>query len=160
MEKQYLTIMEDSLRRKEEILDEIIQKNKEQTALLNDSDMKWEDFDENANRKMELIEEMQRLDDGFEELFERVRSELDSPDGRKKYADSIKAMQQRISAITEKSMSIQAQEARNKQLVEQYFSKAREKIRSGRTSSKAAMDYYKNMSQTSFAQSHFLDSKK
>lgn len=160
MEKQYLSIMEQSLEKKIEVLDRIIIKNQEQTALLNDPDMKWEDFDDNANRKMELIEEMERLDEGFEDLFERVKEEIQSPGGKEKHAAIIVHMQELIQQITERSVSIQAQEARNKTLVEQYFQRSREMIRKGRTSSKAAMDYYKSMSQTSFSQPHFLDNKK
>ncbi len=160
MGKQYLSIMEQSLQKKIGILDQIITKNMEQTEILKDPNMKWEDFDENANRKMELIEEMQKLDEGFEDLFERVREELQSPDGKEKHAQVIASMQSLIQQITEKSVSIQAQEARNKTMVEQYFKSTRENIRMGRTSSKAAMDYYKSMSQSSFLQAQFLDSKK
>ena len=159
MEKQYLSIMKQSLEKKIVILDEIITKNEEQNVLLNDPNMKWEDFDENANRKMELIEEIDKLDEGFEDLFARVKEELDSPGGREEHAKEIRSMQELIRRITEKSTSIQAQELRNKALVEQYFQQSRERIRKGRTSSKAAMDYYKSMSQASFSQPHFLDNK-
>ena len=160
MEKQYLSIMEQSLEKKVEILDRIITKNQEQNDLLNDPNMKWEDFDDNANHKMELIEEIDKLDEGFEDLFERVKEELQRPGGKEKHAQEIVRMQELIRKITEKSASIQAQEARNKALVEQYFQQSRERIRKGRTSSKAAMDYYKSMSQASFSQPHFLDNKK
>ncbi len=160
MEKQYLSIMEQSLEKKIGILDHIITKNQEQNVLLKDPNMKWEDFDDNANRKMELIEEIDKLDEGFEELFERVKEQLQTPGGKEKYAQQIVRMQELIRQITEKSTSIQAQEARNKVLVEQYFQQSRERIRKGRTSSKAAMDYYKSMSQSSFVQPHFLDDKK
>ena len=160
MGKQYLSIMEQSLEKKIEILDEIITKNEEQNVLLNDPDMKWEDFDENANRKMELIGEIDKLDEGFEDLFARVKEELETPGGKEAHAQEIRRMQDLIRQITEKSTSIQAQEARNKVLVEQYFQQSRERIRKGRTSSKAAMDYYKSMSQASFTQPHFLDNKK
>lgn len=160
MEKQYLSIMEESLQKKVAILDRIITLNVEQNAILKTPDMKWDDFDENANRKMELIEEMQRLDDGFEDLFERVRQQLQAPGGKEKYAQSIVRMQELIQTITEKSVSIQAQEARNKQLVEKYFEESRERIRKGRTSTRVAMDYYKSMSQGAMGTSHFMDSKK
>ena len=93
MEKQYLSIMEESLEKKIGILDRIIAKNKEQTDILNNPDMKWEDFDDNANQKMELIEEIDKLDEGFEDLFERVKEELQSPGGKEKHSDSIARMQ-------------------------------------------------------------------
>jgi len=106
MEKQYLAIMKQSLEKKTEILDRIIEKNKEQNEILSNPDMQWDDFDKNANRKMELIEEMQKLDDGFEELFERVRGELEAEGGKQKHADDIRCMKELISQITEKSVAI------------------------------------------------------
>ena len=160
MEKQYLAIMEQSLEKKVLILDQIIEKNAEQNEMLKQEDMSWEDFDENANQKMDLIGEIEKLDEGFEELFQRVRQELEAEGGKERYADAIRRMQTLITQITEKSASVQAQEARNKTLVEKYFQQAREKIRGGRTSSKVAMDYYKNASWTTVSQPHFLDSKK
>ena len=160
MEKQYLAIMEQSLEKKVLILDQIIEKNAEQNEMLKQEDMSWEDFDENANQKMDLIGEIEKLDEGFEELFQRVRQELETEGGKERYADAIRRMQNLITQITEKSASVQAQEARNKTLVEKYFQQAREKIRGGRTSSKVAMDYYKNASWTTVSQPHFLDSKK
>ena len=160
MEKQYLAIMEQSLEKKVLILDQIIEKNAEQNEMLKQEDMSWEDFDENANQKMDLIGEIEKLDEGFEELFQRVRQELETEGGKERYADAIRRMQNLITQITERSASVQAQEARNKTLVEKYFQQAREKIRGGRTSSKVAMDYYKNASWTTVSQPHFLDSKK
>ena len=160
MEKQYLPIMIQSLEKKIGILDRIITKNKEQTDILKNPNMKWDDFDANANQKMALIDEMEKLDDGFEELFDRIKEELQSPGGKEKHAQAIARMQELIGQITERSVSIQTQEARNKTLVEQYFCQSREAIRKGRTSSKVAMDYYKSMSQASYASPFFLDSKK
>ena len=57
-------------------------------------------------------------------------------------------------------MAIQAQEARNKKLIEDYFRKEREGIRVGRKSSKAAINYYKNMSGSSVVMPLFMDDKK
>ena len=61
--------------------------------------------------------------------------------------------------MTEESVGIQAQEARNKKLVEDYFRRERNSLNRNRKSSKAAYDYYKSMSQTNVVQPRFMDNK-
>ena len=67
-------------------------------------------------------------------------------------------MQELISEITEKSVSIQAQEARNKGMIENYFARERGQLRQSRQVSKAAYGYYKSMSNG--VSSQLLDQKK
>lgn len=56
-------------------------------------------------------------------------------------------------------MTIQAQEARNKKLVEDYFRRERKQLGQTRKNSQAAFDYYKNMSQSNLLPPQFMDSK-
>ena len=72
----------------------------------------------------------------------------------------LERLQQLVTEVTETSVTIQAQEARNKKLIENFFRKEREGIRVGRQSSKAAYDYYKNMNRSSVVPPQFMDSKK
>ena len=65
-----------------------------------------------------------------------------------------------VAEVTETGVAIQAQEARNKKLIEDYFRREREGIREGRKSSKAAINYYKNMNKSSVVMPYFMDSKK
>ena len=65
-----------------------------------------------------------------------------------------------MSKVTEAGIAVQAQEARNKKLIEEYFRRQREGIREGRKSSKAAFDYYKNMSKSSVVMPQIMDQKK
>ena len=62
--------------------------------------------------------------------------------------------------MTEKSVAIQAQEARNKNLAENYFAKAREDLKKNRKSSRAALDYYRNMNKMQVVSPQFMDKKK
>ena len=57
------------------------------------------------------------------------------------------------------SVSIQAQEARNKQLIEQYFAKERKGIQTNRKNSTAAYNYYKKVSNVDYLPSQYMDSK-
>ena len=75
------------------------------------------------------------------------------------YKNQIKRIQELITKVTEKSVSIQAKESRNKKLVEEYFSKKKHEIRQGRQASKTVLNYYKSMSDTSAISSQIMDQK-
>ena len=65
-----------------------------------------------------------------------------------------------IRLLTEKSMEIQAQEARNKQLMEQKFASVKKQVKEIRSSQKVVNQYYKNMMKKGYTEPHFLDNKK
>lgn len=157
MNQQYLDILEDSLKKKSRILDEIKEINDEQKASLVGEDIQLDVFDSYIERKAECIEKLEMLDQGFETLYSQVEEELKN--NREQYADKIRSMQNLIREITDKSASIQAQEDRNRTLISEYFSKKRSEIKDSRRNSKAAMNYYKVQSNTSFSEATFLDSK-
>ncbi|MBQ7809991.1 MAG: flagellar protein FliT, partial [Clostridia bacterium] len=71
-----------------------------------------------------------------------------------------KTLQQLIQKIMDKSVSIQAQESRNKDMVTAYFKNQKQSFGDGRRSSKAALDYYKSMNKSNVIQPHFMDQKK
>jgi phage host-nuclease inhibitor protein Gam len=116
-----------------------------------------DELDENMAKKDELIKQLTALDDGFETLYAKIGEQLAAQ--KDKYKPQIKRLQELISRVTEKSVSIQAQEARNKKLIEDYFKGQRNEIRRGRKSSKVAYDYYKNMSGANVIQPQFMDHK-
>ena len=114
MKQTYIDIMIQSLDRKLQVLNQIIEVNIRQGNILEDKEASVEEFDKTVEEKAELIEQMQQLDSGFEKLYARVEEELKS--NKEDHAEEIKMMQSRIRSITDKSMEIQAQEARNKDL--------------------------------------------
>lgn len=115
-------------------------------------------FDEYVEEKGTLIDKVNALDSGFEKLYAKVAKQLEG--NRAQYAAQIKTLQGLVAQVTDTSVAIQAQEARNKKLIEDYFSKQRNGIRDGRKSSKAAINYYKNMNKSSVVMPYFMDSKK
>ena len=157
MNQQYLDILEDSLIKKNSILDEIKKINDDQKECLKRDDIEFEVFDEYIEKKAEYIEQLEFLDQGFESLYARVEEEL--KENREQYADQIRRMQLLIREITDKSVSIQAQESRNRDLINSYFGKRRNEIKDGRRNSKAAMNYYKVQSNSTYSEATFLDSK-
>ncbi len=156
--ENYLNILEDSLREKLGVLEEISRYNQEQEALLKKPEVSLEELDDNMARKDELIDKLSGLDQGFETLYERIREQLLA--GKDAYKAQIKKLQELISQVTEKGVSIQAQEARNKKLVERYFAGEKAQLKQGRQTSKAAYNYYKNMSNSNVMSSQYMDQKK
>ena len=159
MTGNYLTLLEESLQEKLQVLADIQQYNLKQQEIFQSDNVDMDRFDEYVEEKGKLIDRLSALDNGFESLYAKVSKELEN-DGREKYKDQIKCLQQLVTEVTEASVTIQAQEARNKKLIEDFFRKEREGIRQGRQSSKAAYDYYKNMNRSNVVPPQFLDRKK
>lgn len=158
MIENYLSILEESLKKKIEVLKRIHAANEVQTEIMKKEPVDLEAFDQTVDEKDLYIQELTSLDDGFESLYEKVKQELDG--NRARYAVQIKRMQGLITDITDRSVAIQAQEARNKALVENYFKMERQNLGQSRKNSKAAYGYYQNMNNQNVPQSHFMDQKK
>lgn len=154
--ENYLEILTDSLKKKSKVLDEIMRYNSDQENLLRQESISLEELDANMELKDGLIQKLVQLDDGFETLYERIKEQLLTQ--KDQYKAQIGQMQELISEITEKSVSIQAQEARNKGMIENYFARERGQLRQSRQVSKAAYGYYKSMSNG--VSSQLLDQKK
>ena len=155
--KTQLTILSESLDEKLQVLEEIEKYNLEQEASFSEGRADLAQFDAAIEEKERLIQRLLRLDEGFEALYARLAEELSG--SREKYADEIRELQGKIALVTEKSVAVQAQEKRNKALIEQFFSRQREGLRQGRKTSRAALDYYRNMNQTQIVPPQFMDSK-
>lgn len=157
-DNQYINIMLQSLQKKLKVLDSIIQINKRQKEELENPSLDPDDFDKTVEEKSELIEQLELLDNGFEKLYEKVREKLQA--NKEEHKDEILQMQNDIRLLTEKSMEIQAQEARNKQLMEQKFASVKKQVKEIRSSQKVVNQYYKNMMKKGYTEPQFLDNKK
>lgn len=158
MMNNYLQILEDSLKKKLAILEQIEEKSQEQALMLRDSDVSLQQIDENMDAKARLIEELELLDNGFEGLYEKIREEL-LPQ-KEQYREEIQRLQKLIAQVTEKSASIQALEARNKAEIESVFSREKKKLQSSRNALSVASNYYQNMNKVKNVEPQFLDRKK
>lgn len=152
-----LAVLSESLSLKIEVLKSIQEYNERQKEAFSIDEPDIDSFDEAIEEKGRLIERLEELDNGFEILYENISTLLRQD--RTKYALQIREIQDKISVVTEMSMSIQAQEARNKKLIEEYFARERNSIKNSRVGSKAAFDYYKNMTGMNVPGHSILDSK-
>lgn len=153
-----LDMLEESLRKKNDIMTEIESENERQREVLSNPEVVNEDlFDATVDRKGELIEKLVAIDDGFQSLFDRVKEEVNA--NKDKYADQIKRMQALVEEVTAKSASIEAAERRNKKLAETYFDTARQKMNVSKQTSAAAFNYYRTMNNFKEIPPQFLDQK-
>lgn len=158
MQNTYVDIMIQSLKKKLTVLDEIKKLNILQQNLLEDEKAEADAFDKTVEDKSALIEQLEQLDSGFDKLFERVRAEL--AEHTEDYKDKIAKMQDCIRRITDLSMELQRQEARNRDLMTRKFVSVRQKAKIVRTNTKAANQYYQNMMQINTVDPQFMDRKK
>ncbi len=154
----YLSVLEDSLKKKLQILDELTDYTMQQQELLKVEELDYEAFDRLVDQKDPLIQRIMELDQGFETVYDRIKEQLLG--NKEQYAAQIRALQSLIGELTDKSVKLQTMEQRNKSAVEQQFRKSREKIRQGRQNKQAALNYYKNMNNSNYVPPQFLDDKK
>lgn len=154
----YIEVLIQSLKKKNQVLDSIIRANHGQKEALEDPNLDPDDFDVIVEEKSALMDQLNQLDDGFEQIYARVREELQ--EHRENYKDEIHQMKELIRQLTDKSTAIQAQELRNKDLMSQKFASIKKQVREIRSSQKVVNQYYKNMMKTNYIDPQFTDSKK
>lgn len=154
----YIDILLRDLKKKNQVLDAIIFANQEQKELLEDPNLDPDDFDAIVEKKAKLIDELDKLDEGFEQVYQRIKEELQ--ENKAKYAMQIKELQGYIRQLTDKSATIQAQEQRNKEAMQKKFSEVKKQVREVRASQKVVNQYYRNMMKTGYVDPQFLDNKK
>ena len=160
MNDTYITALIESLEKKIDILKEISLKNEEQLSIAKSDSFAYDKFDKNTEEKGILIYKLEKLDDGFELIYEKVKDELNL--NRDAHKDEIRRMQELITKITELSTKIQAEEARNKKAMETAFKNEKDRLKGQRSGMKAVRSYTQSMQMQGGASSYsgILDSKK
>lgn len=156
--KRYLNMMIESLEKKLTVLEEIQEANVQQSALLKAEPFDQEAFDRTMDRKGAQIEKLDGLDDGFDNLYEQVREFL--PAHTEEFHDEIARLQDLIRQISEKSVSIQVGEQRNKAALESVIKRENGKLRAMQNKRRVMQSYATNMSQLNFVDPQFMDRKK
>ena len=72
----YLQMLKESLDKKIEILNQILQYEEQQQEMVKQENFDYEAFDKSVNEKVVLVDQIEALDDGFEKVYDRIRSEL------------------------------------------------------------------------------------
>lgn len=157
MSKEYVKILEDSLVKKDKLLEEILRLSEEQKEIIKEKEIEWEKFNDNVEAKGKLVDEINEMDEGFEKVYERVKEEFNT--NKEEYSDSIKRMKELIKSITEKSADIESLERRNKAQIEASFARTKQTIRQSKVGGKAAMEYYQKMNKINTVNPQMMDKK-
>lgn len=155
---EYLKILEESLAKKVTILQALLESSLRQSELAEAEDFDFDAFQNTMDQKDALLAQLEELDQGFEQVFLGVQTELN---GHKElHREEIHRMQQLIRKCTDLGVELQATEERNKTKLAAVFAAQQREIRQVKTSSKVASTYYKSMSGNKKTDSIFLDQKK
>lgn len=158
MVEEKLKRLEQNLLKKDELLNCLYELFDKQSALLDDIDMETELFDNCMDEQDQLLQQVVALNEEADELYECLRLEKLTLDGS--CADQIERLKALLSKVMDKTESLQKKEQSNKQKLEVYFQNERKNFGTGRRSSKAALDYYKNMNRSNVIPPQFMDQKK
>lgn len=153
----YIDMMVGSLNKKVTILENISECNAMQRQVVTAENFDADEFNSLVEQKNKLISQINKLDDGFETVYDRVKEELQQ--NKEVYADEINKMQGLISKIVELTSSIEAEEKRLKTEVENRFSKLKQNIKETRKNGKIVSNYYKSMAKID-SEPQFMDRKK
>ena len=155
--QNYLQILEESLSRKITILDELERLTMSQREIVQADEFDEEVFNTNVEQKAALFREIEKLDRGFQLLFDNVKNQLDSD--RAQYAEEIKRLQELVKGVMDRSTELQVMEARNKDMIKSRFAALKKEARTIKKSREMAANYYKTMNNIS-SEPYFLDKKK
>ena len=155
--QNYLQILEESLSRKITILDELERLTMSQREIVQADEFDEEVFNTNVEQKAALIREIEKLDRGFQLLFDNVKKQLDSD--RAQYSEEIKRLQELVKGVMDRSTELQVMEARNKDMIKSRFAALKKEARTIKKSREMAANYYKTMNNIS-SEPYFLDKKK
>ena len=110
-EHSYIEILKRSLEKKSEVLDKIIEENRQMAVVAEAPKFNPDAFDEIFDRKDALIKELNDLDAGFRKVYGHVQNEL--KDNSAEHKEDIERLKKLITEITDKSVAIQVEEKRN-----------------------------------------------
>lgn len=153
----YLQIMIECLEKKIHVLDQIIGLDQRQFEISNHQPMDFEAYDKTMDEKGELIDELNKLDDGFNTTYERVKDEVKAHP--QQYKAQVEQLQELIRIAVEKGVTIEAQEQRNKSSMEVSLSMKRNEIKQLKRSRAAVTKYYDAMNRINKVDPQLMDHK-
>lgn len=158
MSQSSIQILVESLGKKSRLLDDIIRENDVQEDILKQEELDMDALNASTDRISSLVEALERLDEGFETVYDRTREELVA--NKAAYRGEIAQMKKLIGEITDKVVRINAARMRNKMRADQQFKKNRDRIGKTTSKMKVSRNYYNSMNNLHYVSPQFYDSKK
>lgn len=158
MNQSSIQVLVESLEKKSRLLDDIMRENDTQEDILKQEELDLDALNASTDKIGSLTEALEKLDDGFEAVYDRTREELIA--NKAAYRGDIARMQKLIGEITDKVVRINAARMRNKLRADQQFKKSREQIGQASSKMKVSKNYYSSMNNLHYVSPQFYDSKK
>lgn len=151
-------VLEDTIQKKEQYLDELLTLTKEQESILLQDIFKMDGFTECMDKKEPYIKKITEFDAGFEAVFAKMKPVMETY--KSEFEARIRVLQQRIKTVLEKGAALCTLEEQNKIRLEHCLKDKKQEIKNFKRSSHTVSSYYKNMSGALTDQSFFMDKKK
>lgn len=155
--QNYLLVLEQSLSKKINILSELERLTQVQREIVTKEQFDEEAFNDNVEQKAALINELEKLDKGFQILYDNVKAQIE--DNRQTYSAEIQRLQEMIKTIMDRSAALMVLENQNKEMVTNRFATLKKEARQVKKNRNLAANYYKSMNNIS-SEPYFLDKKK
>ena len=158
MTQDYLQVMIESIEKKLEVLDRIGEINKRQYEASASNPFDVEEYDRIMETKSSLIDELERLDEGFTSTYDLVKDDVKADPAR--YRDKVLKLQELVRKAIDKGVEVDVQEKRNKTSLDAAMSMQRKELKQKRVSQSAALRYYKAASKINSVDPQLMDRKK
>lgn len=158
MDQSGAQVLLQSLEKKNRLLDQMILQNGIQEEILKQEEFDMDAFDAAIDQQSAYVEQLDKLDQGFESVYDRVREDL--IENKERYRNEISRMKEQIQQITDKIVTLNAGNMRNKMLAENQFKKKRQEIGTGASQNRVARNYYNSMNNLNYVSPQFYDNKK
>lgn len=158
IDKVYMSLLIDAVTKKEQLLEQLILETIKQNNCMKDDDFLEDKYYEIYDLKSKLIAEIEKIDDGFESIYQKVREEMQG--NQYEYEQEIKKIQVRIREIMDRTVKLQKLEQDNKFKFDAFIKRKSNQVKTYSANKKSAATYYKNMMKQFKGESVFYDRTK
>lgn len=151
-------VLENTIEKKEQFLDELLQLTKEQERVLLGEKFSMDEFTALMDKKEPYIGKIAEFDAGFEAVFAKMKPVME--EYKKEYEPRIRTLQEKIKSVLGKGAALCTLEEQNKSRLEFCLKDKKQEIKNFKRSNQTVSNYYKNMSGALADQSFFMDKKK
>ena len=152
-----LSILIETLQKKEDVLRLILEKSKEQLEIVEADEFDEQAFDNCFNDKDSLLEEMNRLDEGFDGVYNRIKVELKA--NLDDYKPQVASLQQLIRSTMDIGSEIHLTENKVKDALPAALSERKKNLLDKRVTANNVASYYRASKMMSVQDSYFMDHK-
>ena len=153
-----LSILIETLQNKEEVLNKILDSSKKQLEVVKADQFEEEKFDAEFETKDGLIAELNRLDEGFDGVYQKIKNELKN--NLSEYKPQVASLQQLIRSTMDIGSEIHTVEEKVKQLLPKAIEGKKKDLIEKRTTAAGVANYYRASKMMDFQDAYFLDHKK